>query len=101
MNPHYLCSLCTSSATRESQIPGCVSSARKMASRSASAASGLPLLVSPFSFNCNKDSFYITVAVNMINILAVLSDKINASEHTVDLIQYDQLSCFFSTIVIP
>lgn len=51
LNPLYLWSLCTSSATRESQIPGYVSSARKMASCSSSAASGLWLLFPPFSFN--------------------------------------------------
>lgn len=52
--PSYLWSLWTSSATRESQMPGCVSSARIMASCSSSAASGFPLLLPPFSFNCNK-----------------------------------------------
>lgn len=47
----YLWSLCSSSATRESQIPGCMSSARKIAFLSSSAASGLPLHISHFSFS--------------------------------------------------
>lgn len=54
----YLWSLCSSSATSESHTPGWMSSATNMASCSASAASGLPLLVSPLAFSCSHSRVF-------------------------------------------